>query len=60
MGTTKAEKIAQCVGDAFYRKSVKIDILCFSLLTLAKGTRFYEDAIEIIKGCNPDYFKDKD
>lgn len=54
----KADKIAECVGYAFYSKAIKIDVLCFSLLTFAKGTRFYHDAIEIVKGCNPDYFKE--
>lgn len=55
---TKSDKIAECVGDSFYSKAIKIDVLSFSLLTFAKGTRFYDDAVEIVKGCNPDYFKE--
>ncbi|HYD92345.1 MAG TPA: hypothetical protein VEA37_12760 [Flavobacterium sp.] len=53
----KYERVAEAVGDAYYEKANKIDVLSYGILAIAKGTRFYQDAIDIVKGCNPEYFK---
>lgn len=50
--------MAEAVGDAYFEKSNKMDVLCFALYTLSKGTRYKADAEDIIKAINPKYFQD--
>ena len=50
--------MAEAVGDAYFEKANKIDVLCFALHTLSKGTRYKDDAEDIIKAINPKYFQD--
>jgi hypothetical protein len=55
---TKAEKMADAVGDAYYEKANKIDVLSYALWIMAKGTRYKADAKDIIQKINPNFFQD--
>lgn len=55
---TKCEKMSEAVGDAYDKRTNKIDILCYALWTMSKGTRYKNDAEDIIKACNPKFFSE--
>ena len=54
----KADKMAEIVGDAYdIRYADKSNVLASALWLLAKGTKWEEDAKQIILACSPRFFK---
>lgn len=53
----KRDAMSRLVGDAFYERANKMSVLAATVDLLSKGTKHRTDALEIIKGCYPDYFK---
>ena len=51
--------LSEIVGDAYGERVNKLSVLAAALDFVTKGTRYRQDAIEIIKVCYPDYFKDE-
>lgn len=63
---TKGDFIAELVGDAYRHvhapatctiPNQKVSVLAAMVDILSRGTKYREDAIDIINGCYPDYFK---
>lgn len=52
--------LSELCGDAYCDRADKLSVLSAALDFISKGTKYREDAIEIIKGCCPHYFKDDD
>ena len=52
----KQQLVAELVGDAYFEKSDKVNILCASLWAIARGTQWELDAKDIINGCYPKFF----
>lgn len=52
------ERLSEIVGDAYYDKANKLSVLSAALDFVTRGTIYREDAIDIIKGCYPDYFNE--
>lgn len=51
--------LSEIVGDAYGERVNKLSVLAAALDFVTRGTRYIQDAIEIIKGCYPDYFNDQ-
>lgn len=51
--------LSELCGDAYCDRADKLSVLSAALDFISKGTKYREDAIEIIKGCCP-YYLEKD
>lgn len=60
MAKKNMDLLSEIVGDAYGERVNKLSVLSAALDFVTKGTRYRQDAIEIIKGCYPDYFKDEE
>lgn len=60
MSKKNMDLLSEIVGDAYGERVNKLSVLAAALDFVTKGTRYRQDAIEIIKGCYPDYFKDEE
>ena len=63
---SKADLIAELVGDAYAPMpprpactvpDTRVSVLAAALDVFSRGSKYRDDAVEIIKGCFPDYFK---
>lgn len=52
----KQQLVAEIVGDSYYNKADKVNILCSMLWAISKGTQWEADARDVINGCYPIYF----
>ena len=59
MAKKNMDLLSEIVGDAYGERVNKLSVLAAALYFVTRGTRYRQDAIEIIKGCYPDYFKDQ-
>lgn len=65
----KDEILAELVGDAYRTVAVpqtcttpdaKVSVLAAALDIFSRGSRYRQDALDIIQGCYPQYFKEED
>ena len=54
----KYQRIASIVGDSFAVYKNERSLMAAMIDELSKGTRYRKDALECIRGCYPNYFKD--
>jgi len=52
----KKELIAQIVGDAYYPRADKKNVMSSMIWALVKGTQWEQDGKEVIEGCDPKFF----
>lgn len=52
------EELARIVGDAYDDRADKMSILAAALDFFSIGSRYRQDAMDIINGCYPEYFNE--
>ena len=58
MAKKNLDILSEIVGDAYCDRANKLSVLSAALDFVTKGTRYREDALDIIRGCYPQYFED--